>query len=1036
MGKKSLILLSANVGSFGQNEDLTVANIKVRQQTIDTLCEVENEYAWVDIFCVQECNSYHVELRPIFYEPISTDETISFGRNAGGIRGVATYAKEGENFNINNDIHECCVTVHQYSNSKNKQVKVAVVNLYRNISRNFERTIGQTISFLTDHVRTKLYENGIRNIIIIGDFNHENVNIRGFREIKHDDAFHKANKTTRKTFIDKCFANFSSCGLIKILPSLENVHNEDGTKSTLGHKVFCIYIGAMPEKAKKKTLKSTDFTAIKKEAKNIKLIDLIDIDRDPKFMNKSFNDSTEIIAENLSDTFKTIISKSTKEFEIKDRRIDHILVSHIEKNLCGRIRSDKAWKPFYSYCTIVKNEIEMTVNEKKEPSIFEKVQTLNKKLDNLNMPDKEIMTEMIDRIYEVDRFKKGVWVEDIKEFTKIILSTSNSGAKDCLGMSLKITKTIFDYSPTLTKRFQLIARRCLQGGFFPEVWKLDKIIFIYKNKGDFDSAKNWRPITIAVSLGKTLEKVASHFLSNFDDRNVDNHAYTKGRSCLTCIASVQMDINRIIQAAKDDLYNRKNIPNIPNSTSNTNPSNDPNIPYPSNSSSQSLIPQVNEKGLEPNAEYDIIPLLSLDDISSAFESVVHYAIHRVLSRQYAGDDFDIANFLVSYLNRNAFGIDNKTNERANIIKRHSDRSTPQGSLLSPMIWRIFDKIFSEYYKMLLKQLVENRRQNRTALSKFAHDVYADDQNSPLVLLVKSCLNLEQKCIEIRKAFLTVRELIQKATKTLGCGVNPAKSENIVPAKYIEPLNILDMKYMRIKNLDPEIEENRFIVKDTFKWLGYTITFSESGLLTFCQTAIKCRLVQIGKFRDNVYQYTFRTFIRIKIYQVYLTPFIELYLPLVVQHPTTAITLIHKFQHSSLTRAIGVSFTTKREDVEEIMGSRSVLNKTIRMSARIQGCCNTERVNWGMELEQEDEVSMTRSGRVRIMNAHETQVRKNFIFRLNLYAGMQDEVKLFEKKALDIIKIEKWAEKTNKNLKWKIQERLNENNPSRRRRIGD
>ena len=107
-----------------------------------------------------------------------------------------------------------------------------------------------------------------------------------------------------------------------------------------------------------------------------------------------------------------------------------------------------------------------------------------------------------------------------------------------------------------------------------------------------------------------------------------------------------------------------------------------------------------------------------------------------------------------------------------------------------------------------------------------------------------------------------------------------------------------------------------------------------------------------------------------------------------------------------------------------------------MSARIQGCCNTERVNWGMELEQEDEVSMTRSGRVRIMNAHETQVRKNFIFRLNLYAGMQDEVKLFEKKALDIIKIEKWAEKTNKNLKWKIQERLNENNPSRRRRIGD
>ena len=50
--------------------------------------------------------------------------------------------------------------------------------------------------------------------------------------------------------------------------------------------------------------------------------------------------------------------------------------------------------------------------------------------------------------------------------------------------------------------------------------------------------ENWRPITIAPSLGKHLEKVYSYGIADGNDRNIDNHAYKNGHSRLTEIFDI------------------------------------------------------------------------------------------------------------------------------------------------------------------------------------------------------------------------------------------------------------------------------------------------------------------------------------------------------------------------------------------------------------------------------------------------------------------------------------------------------------------
>lgn len=65
---------------------------------------------------------------------------------------------------------------------------------------------------------------------------------------------------------------------------------------------------------------------------------------------------------------------------------------------------------------------------------------LNKKLAGLNPTDIERGKEIIDRVYRLEDGVAGQWVTDLKDFKRAVLSTSNSGAKDYMNLSLKETK--------------------------------------------------------------------------------------------------------------------------------------------------------------------------------------------------------------------------------------------------------------------------------------------------------------------------------------------------------------------------------------------------------------------------------------------------------------------------------------------------------------------------------------------------------------------------------------------------------------------
>ena len=142
-------------------------------------------------------------------------------------------------------------------------------------------------------------------------------------------------------------------------------------------------------------------------------------------------------------------------------------------------------------------------------------------------------------------------------------------------------------------------------GLAPENWKVDLISFLYKRKGGRADPKSWRPITIAVSLGKLYEKVILYQIRRITNANNDNHAYVKGRSCLSAI----IDVMEFLKAARG----RKG--------------------------------EYREKGLK------LVPLILTEDISGAF-SIDHGVIDSILKHRFnSKGDFDVRGAVASYLDR-------------------------------------------------------------------------------------------------------------------------------------------------------------------------------------------------------------------------------------------------------------------------------------------------------------------------------------------------------------------------------------------------
>ena len=84
--------------------------------------------------------------------------------------------------------------------------------------------------------------------------------------------------------------------------------------------------------------------------------------------------------------------------------------------------------------------------------------------------------------------------------SKAIQSRSNLSAVGCDGVSNGVWKT----GKTVTTRIIKLTLKCmLSTGLFPEIWKLNKTVMLFK-KGDLMDAHSWRPITITPTLYRMM----------------------------------------------------------------------------------------------------------------------------------------------------------------------------------------------------------------------------------------------------------------------------------------------------------------------------------------------------------------------------------------------------------------------------------------------------------------------------------------------------------------------------------------------------
>ena len=175
---------------------------------------------------------------------------------------------------------------------------------------------------------------------------------------------------------------------------------------------------------------------------------------------------------------------------------------------------------------------------------------------------------------------------------------------------------------------------------------------------------------------------------------------------------------------------------------------------------------------EAGKDYTVIPIVMAEDISSAFESIDHVLIGEVLDCVYNLEgDFRLKDTIMSYLDRESWIIDRKTQEKAKLEKTYVDKTSPQGSTLSPALWRIYDGIFTHMYK---KELVRLKEKTKCIIDVF-HVAYADDHVTIVVIKVKRTECVQKTKSRIKIIAETCRGLLDAATKAAGCGINPSRN---------------------------------------------------------------------------------------------------------------------------------------------------------------------------------------------------------------------------------------------------------------------
>ena len=542
--------------------------------------------------------------------------------------------------------------------------------------------------------------------------------------------FHQSNTDSQKTLIDKVFVNFDQVAIDDVYPTCEN--KEQDVDSELGHKAVLIRIGHKPppDKGFKAVVWKTFKAKVRELDEDKDLAESI-AKCDPDRL--ASREAIDELAGKVIQTLQNIVDQSTKRVKRKKKTAEKAAIDKLESEEEKLLKDGKGGQPLYRFAEKFFHGIDADEG-KDAPSLRQFKNAAEDKLANLNLGDAKDTNVIINRLFG-DSEKVIATFPTMKEFKRLVLSTSNSGAKDSHGLTLKLTKTAIRNSKTIRCTLYSLMRAMARLGYVPRDWKVDLISFLYKKKGDRRDAKNWRPITIAACLGKHFDKLLLFQLKRLRNINPDNHAYINDKSCLTAVLAL-MDFFKTVR----------------------------------------------EKAKEAKEEDCLlIPMISLDDISSAFESIDHNMIDEVLRNTFAeGTDFDVRGAIRSYLDRKSEIVDRKTGEKVSLERTYDHKTSPQGSSLSPVLWRIFDAIFTEMYKEQLGDLIA---QQPTIVDYF-HIAYADGHVTVIVIKVHKDTCHRDMVDDINAITELIRDLLDNASKDAGCGINPSKQKPVIPPAFI------------------------------------------------------------------------------------------------------------------------------------------------------------------------------------------------------------------------------------------------------------
>ena len=732
------IIVSTNIGSF-------IAN---KSKLHDELTDIENTYGKIDALLLQEFNDFkkrqitdtNNRIPPFFLEPAHTNEPTHI--NHTHCRGVATFLRNHTDNALNtpNVKSEIITTLHTTprpgrGGRKTRNTKTAIINVYNN----HNLCIKQLRHDIDNNI-IQCERAGFLNIVIVGDFNTEKFAISGFHEIKHKNLYHKHNKEAKKTHIDKIYANFKQVKVLDVRNSLEKIAETD---NSLGHKVIVLGLyeqSPLVERSSTNYGKLARLTRKKHATDNLK--HTYDNDYWKTVQENYTKNDMQNTKELIDNAAKALIDFTTETIKnatvtTKKRPKVHYAIEKAQDLVENNITDQNSLKTLYRFVGNVKNGIEHVNTQL--PPLQNFKDKLENKLHGLNDADIDEASKIITECYENFPSAKhygltfppnsflryqciGYYIDHIdisltpegfssnctqnyfhlnfpnrSDFRRIILSVNKSGATDYCGISTKASSTMLRQSDTLLEHtYQLMKAICLTG-HIPDSFKKDIIVFLYKRKGEITDAANYRPITHAPAFGKHLEKILLHALKKITDGNTENHAYTAKHSIFSAIT----DLITTLQNFK----------------------------------------RLNQTFLEgaDKRKYQILPVVLAEDISGAFESLVHTlmtisisAMHQLshsTAEQSQQVGIKIDKLIASYLKRTS-----QVTDKSKCIKLQNKegRSTPQGSSVSPQLWRIHDHLFSTKYRELIEKLPKSIAVHVVA---HKHIAYADDHVTVLALKI-------------------------------------------------------------------------------------------------------------------------------------------------------------------------------------------------------------------------------------------------------------------------------------------------------------